>query len=84
MAKAPKSAAGKVADVRLKTADELGSMLLDLRREQFNLRFQRATGQTEGLGRVRAVRRDIARVKTIMAEQKRSSAAGAKSSAVKS
>ena len=60
----------KIADVRLKTADELGAMLLDLRKEQFNLRFQRASGQTEGVGRVRAVRRDIARVKTIMAEKK--------------
>ncbi len=62
----------KAADVRGKSADERGAMLLDLRKEQFNLRFQRATGQTEGVGRVRQVRRDIARVKTIMAEQKRS------------
>ena len=76
MAKAPKSGAAKVADVRLKTADELGTMLLDLRREQFNLRFQNATGQTEGVGRVRSVRRDIARVKTIMGEHKRSAKAG--------
>ena len=64
--------ATKAADIRTKTADERGAMLLDLRKEQFNLRFQRATGQTEGIGRVRQVRRDIARVKTIMAEQKRS------------
>ncbi|HEY0421604.1 MAG TPA: 50S ribosomal protein L29 [Acetobacteraceae bacterium] len=62
----------KPADVRSKTPDQLGAMLLDLRKEQFNLRFQRATGQQEGVGRVRAVRRDIARVKTIMAERKRS------------
>ena len=66
--------ATKPADVRLKTADELQTQLLNLRKEQFNLRFQRATGQTEGVGRVRAVRRDIARVKTIQAEQKRSAA----------
>ena len=46
----------KPADVRLKTKDELDTMLLDLRREQFNLRFQRATGQNEGQARVRAVR----------------------------
>jgi large subunit ribosomal protein L29 len=46
-------------------------MLLDLRKEQFNLRFQRATGQQEGIGRVRQVRREIARVKTIMSEQDR-------------
>ena len=62
----------KVADIRARTEDELRQTLLDLRKEQFNLRFQRATGQQEGVGRVRAVRRDIARVKTIMAEQKRS------------
>ena len=62
----------KPADVRAKSADELKTMLLDLRKEQFNLRFQAATGQTEGVGRVRKVRRDIARVKTIQTEQKRS------------
>ncbi len=64
----------KPADIRTKTADELSTLLLDLRKEQFNLRFQRATGQLEGVGRVRAVRRDIARVKTIMVEHKRSAA----------
>ena len=64
----------KASDIRAKTADELGTMLLDLRKEQFNLRFQRATGQNEGVGQVKKVRRDIARVKTIMAEQKRSAA----------
>jgi large subunit ribosomal protein L29 len=64
--------ATKASDVRIKTGDELGTMLLDLRKEQFNLRFQRATGQTEGIGRVRQVRRDIARVKTILTEQARS------------
>lgn len=66
----------KAVDVRTKTADELKTMLLDLRREQFNLRFQRAT-QAEGASpsRMRTVRRDIARLKTIMAEQHRSAAA---------
>lgn len=64
--------ATKPTDIRTKTDDQLSTMLLDLRKEQFNLRFQRATGQVEGVGRVREVRRDIARVKTIMAEQKRS------------
>jgi len=64
----------KVGDVRAKTADELNTLLLDLRKEQFNLRFQRATGQQEGIGRVRQVRREIARVKTIMAEKQRSAA----------
>ena len=67
----------KPADIRAKGVDNLGTMLLDLRKEQFNLRFQRATGQTEGTGRVREVRRDIARVKTIMAEQKRAAAVAA-------
>ena len=62
----------KPTDIRAKSADEQTAMLLDLRKEQFNLRFQAATGQTEGVGRVRKVRRDIARVKTILAEQKRS------------
>jgi len=62
----------KPTDARLKTADELSALLLDLRKEQFNLRFQRATGQNEGVGRVRTVRRDIARVKTIIAEKQRS------------
>ncbi len=55
----------KATDLRVKTPDELSTMLLDLRREQFNLRFQRATGQLEGTARIRAVRRDIARIKTI-------------------
>ena len=65
----------KPADLRTKTIDELETLLLDLRREQFNLRFQRAAGQNEGVGRVRVVRRDIARVKTIMAQRKRAAAA---------
>jgi large subunit ribosomal protein L29 len=60
----------KPTDVRAKSDDQLNTMLLDLRREQFNLRFQRATGQNEGQGRIKAVRRDIARVKTILAEKK--------------
>jgi len=62
----------KPADVRAKSADELQAMVLDLRKEQFNLRFQRATGQLESTNRIKAVRRDIARAKTIQAEQARS------------
>jgi large subunit ribosomal protein L29 len=58
-------------DVRAKTPDELSAMLLDLRKEQFNLRFQRATGQQEGVARIRQVRRQIARVKTIISEKHR-------------
>ena len=64
----------KPVDIRAKSGDQLNTMLLDLRREQFNLRFQRATGQNEGTARVKAVRRDIARVKTIMAEKLSSAA----------
>jgi large subunit ribosomal protein L29 len=59
------------SDIRTKTPDELTTMLLDLRKEQFNLRFQRATGQQENTSRVKKVRRDIARVKTILAERSR-------------
>jgi large subunit ribosomal protein L29 len=61
----------KPTDIRAKTPDELSTLLLDLKREQFNLRFQRATGQAEGTSRIREVRRDIARVKTIQAERAR-------------
>jgi large subunit ribosomal protein L29 len=59
----------KPVDIRAKTPDQLGTLLLDLKREQFNLRFQRATGQAEGTARVKEVRRDIARIKTILAEK---------------
>jgi large subunit ribosomal protein L29 len=72
MAKSPRN---KAVDVRAKTQDEIGTMLLDLRKEQFNLRFQRATGQQEATGRMREVRRDIARAKTILAEKHRSAVA---------
>ena len=64
----------KIVDIRAKTADELQTQLLDLRKEQFNLRFQRATGQLEATGRVKVVRRDIARIKFVMSERKRSAA----------
>ncbi len=66
----------KIADIRGKSGDELDTMLLDLRKEQFNLRFQRATGQQEGTARIRTIRRDIARVKTITAERKSAAVAG--------
>jgi len=62
------------SDIRTKTPDELQAMLLDLRKEQFNLRFQRATGQQENTSRVKLVRIDIARVKTILAERARAAA----------
>ena len=54
----------KAADIRQKTEDELGEMLIDLRKEAFNLRFQKASGQLENTARMREVRRDIARIKT--------------------
>jgi large subunit ribosomal protein L29 len=52
-------------DLRTKSADELSDQLLKLKKEQFNLRFQRATGQLENTARVRAIRKDIARMKTV-------------------
>jgi large subunit ribosomal protein L29 len=64
----------KAVDVRAKSPDQLKEMLLDLRKEQFNLRFQRATGQLEALSRIKVVRRDIARVKTVLSERVRSAA----------
>jgi large subunit ribosomal protein L29 len=60
----------KPADIRLMSNDQLGEEIDRLKKEQFNLRFQRATGQLENTSRVRVVRRDIARMKTI-ARQKR-------------
>jgi len=54
---------------RAKTPDELESQLVELRKEQFNLRFQGASGQLENTARVRKVRRDIARTKLIMSEK---------------
>ena len=62
-------AATKIGDIRAKSADELNTMLLDLRKEQFNLRFQRATGQVENTARIRQIRRDIARLKTVQSQQ---------------
>jgi large subunit ribosomal protein L29 len=54
------------ADLRTKTPDELKDALMGLRKEQFNLRFQKASGQLENTARARQVRRDIARVKTVL------------------
>jgi large subunit ribosomal protein L29 len=61
----------KASDTRAMTADQLGDQLATLKKEQFNLRFQKATGQLEKTARVKEVRRDIARIKTI-ARQKAS------------
>jgi large subunit ribosomal protein L29 len=57
----------KGVELRTRTPDELGDQLLQLKKEQFNLRFQQATGQLENTARVREVRRDLARIKTILA-----------------
>ena len=54
-----------IADLRTKTDDQLAAELTELKREQFNLRFQKATGQLEKTSRVTEVRKDIARIKTI-------------------
>jgi len=59
----------KGSDLRARTDDQLQDQLLQLKKEQFNLRFQKATGQLEKTARVRQVRRDIARIKTIAAEK---------------
>lgn len=56
-------------DLRAKTGDELKTSLVDLKKEAFNLRFQRANGQLENTARMRQVRREIARIKTILYEQ---------------
>jgi len=61
----------KAADVRAKTDDELAGELDNLGKEVFNLRFQRANGQLENTARVRQVRRDIARIKTVLGERRR-------------
>jgi len=58
----------KAQDLRAKTLDELKAQLTDLKKEAYNLRFQGATGQLENPARMRLVRREIARVKTVMAE----------------
>ena len=57
----------KAEDARIKTPDQLKGDLVQLQKEQFNLRFQRASGQLQNTARVRTVRRDIARIKTILA-----------------
>lgn len=56
----------KAADLKTKTDDQLKDQLMDLKKEAFNLRFQKASGALENTARVRAVRRDIARIKTIL------------------
>lgn len=73
----------KIADIRAKSADELNSELLVLRKEQFNFRFQKSTGQLEKAASIRTVRRDIAKIKTALAEMKSGKAPAAKPAAKK-
>jgi large subunit ribosomal protein L29 len=61
----------KAAELKQKSADELNDMLAGLRKERLNLRFQRASGQLEATSRVRVVRRDIARILTILGQRAR-------------
>lgn len=76
-AKKPTSAktASKADDMRAKSSDELSSELSNLVKERFNLRFQRANGQVENTGRIRVLRRDIARIQTVLNEQRRAAQA---------
>jgi large subunit ribosomal protein L29 len=66
----------KASDLRAETDDQLRDKLLQLKKEQFNLRFQRATGQLEGTARIGVVRKDIARIKTVLHERQSGQSAG--------
>ena len=61
----------KAADIRLKTDKELEARIMELRKEQFNLRFQKATGQLANTARVTAVRKEIAKIMTVLGERQR-------------
>ncbi|CAL4868515.1 MULTISPECIES: 50S ribosomal protein L29 [Asticcacaulis] len=63
----------KIADLRSKTSDQLHEQLLGLKKEQFNLRFQKATGQFEKTHRVNEIRKDIARIQTLLTAQRAAS-----------
>jgi len=60
----------KTDDIRAMSPDQMEDAILNLKKERFNLRFQRATGQLENTSRLREARRDIARIKTIAAQQR--------------
>ena len=66
----------RLSDLKVMTVDQLDDEALKLKKEQFNLRFQRASGQLQDTARVRIVRRDIARVKTIAARKRGEQAQG--------
>jgi len=65
----------KLAELKGQTADQLADRLLELKKEQFNLRFQRASGQLENTARVRQVRREIATIRTLIGERARAASA---------
>lgn len=65
----------KAEDIRAKSQDELKEQLVTLRKEAFNLRFQQASGQLENTARVRQVRRNIARIKTVLRDRQAAQAA---------
>lgn len=65
----------KAEDLRAKTEDELSGLLLDLKKEQFNLRFQQASGQLENTAQFNRVRREIAQIKTILHQRGTAAAA---------
>ena len=67
--------AGKIEDLRTKSDDQRSGELGDLKREAFNLRFQAATNQLERPARIKEVRRDIARIKTLQSERSKASKA---------
>ena len=58
----------KIADIRAMSPDQMDDAIVNLKKERFNLRFQRATGQLENTSRLREARRDIARIKTVAAQ----------------
>ena len=66
----------RLSDLRVMTADQLQDEILKLKKEQFNLRFQKATGQLENVARVRQVRRELARVKTLQHQKLAAAAKG--------
>jgi large subunit ribosomal protein L29 len=71
----------KPADLRILSVDQIDTKVLELKKEQFNLRFQRATGQLANTARVREVRRDVARLKTVATQKRSGAAAPAETSA---
>ena len=65
----------QIVDVRTMTESELNDRLVELKKEQFNMRFQQATGQLETTANIRGIRRDIARIKTVMTQKRHASKA---------